>query len=183
MGEWDTGIAVNCWSEGSSIQQCLSWCVLCHHHGFCYYWGRGQFRGAGRVGGGNLWKEMQKSFHFVAKFLDVILYIRSWCYWQISFCFVLHFFQTTVTIANWQMSFSFSHLEWIILYRIDGNRLAWGLFILLIVGFLCIQGVGWVHIYRYTIYIIHDTYIYICILHIYMYILHLAFTYTFAIHL
>ena len=103
MGEWDTGIPVNCWSEGSSIQQCLSWCVLRHHHGFCYYWGRGRFRGATRVG---------KSFvSFCGQVWGFILYILRLgvivlLFGSVVLLFVLlHLFQTTLTLANWQMSF------------------------------------------------------------------------------
>ena len=103
-GIWDTGIPVNCWSEGSSIQQCLSWCVLRHHHGFCDYWGRGRFRGASRVG-----VEMQKSFvslcgqvggcYFICEVVELL------CCFLVVLFVLLHLLQTTVTIANWQMSF------------------------------------------------------------------------------
>ena len=102
--DWDTGIPVNCWSEGSAIQQCVSWCVLRHHHGFCDYWGRGRFRGASRVG-----LEMQKSFvwfcgqaggcYFICEVVVLL------CCFLVVLFVLLHLFETTVTLANWQMSF------------------------------------------------------------------------------
>lgn len=105
----------------------------------------GEDDSGGLVGLG--WKCRNHLCHFVAKFGDVILYMRSWCYCVAFFVVLfvlLHLFQTTVTIADWQMSFihifcvfsnESSDQELLIQlhpgHRIDGyndalNRLVWG---------------------------------------------------------